>query len=168
MNDLSFAKKKEIVGMFFITWGMKEQENPDYYRNIEHEPEIENLITSSIILDRIYRFDLNFIVPDPLLTIIYFCSEGNPGLAQMMFKDLFDSIRTKKNFKSDEEYLIKTEDFIDLWRNSFPYMEYESVAKKYLDMWDEQKNPNYVRYENKENLCDTKDWWSYKEKEMRN
>lgn len=153
---MTVEEKKEVCAKALISWMVCEKEGHDMK---EHNEEIANIFTSRMILKKFEVFDIDIVLPDSLLFILYVCVEGNPGQFQIVLKDLLDHIKERKG-PIPKGYVITADDFSYCFMTDFPIIDIPKIYDKYLKLWDGQKyvdmnDENRNRY----NACDTPKWW---------
>lgn len=147
---MNLEEKKKLCFTVFAAWVNAENRKTDLSK---HDEDIYEMFVPSILLDKFKAFNVNVVLPDMLLVIIDICTEGNPGLSQVILKDLLSNIANKFNErKIPSGYVIKTNDFSKCFPTEFPIISISNIYDKYIKMWDGQKN-------NGGNLCDTVKWW---------
>ena len=151
---MALQEKKEVCSKILITWMMQEQQGIDM---INHDEEIAALFTSQIILHKFKVFDVDIVLPDMLLLMLNVCVDNNPGMFQIILKDLLNSIKMRKGPIPDG-YVITTEDFSLCFLTDFPIIDISHIYKKYEKFWDAQKKETHEDFES-DNLCDTPEWW---------
>ena len=148
---MSLEQDRKLCSKLLITWCFKENELD---MNV-HSKDVSNLFTSKIILNKFNDFGIDIVLPDFLLSILCICSNSNPGVFQVMLKDLLNSIKRRIG-SIPKGYVISTLDFA-LWSlDSFPLIDIPENEKKYYRLWNEQK---VLKDNNSYNLCDTVEWW---------
>ena len=152
---MTLEQKTVICSNAFIAWITGEKQG----KVVKNDKEIMDLFTSQIILKKFNVFDIDIVLPDMLLLILSVCVDGNPGLFQIILKDLLNSIKKKKG-PIKRGYVITTHDFVDCFLIQFPIIEIPEVLAKYEALWDEQKIKRESSNPFKpDNLCDTPEWW---------
>jgi hypothetical protein len=92
-----------------------------------------------------------------LLLILYICTEGNPGMFQVILKDLLNNIK-KEIGPIPAEYIIRVNDAAKYFDGNFPILDIPEVQDKYCDLWQKQKGERKDNLSS-DNLCDTPEWW---------
>lgn len=127
VNLLNLWEEEDKIGVVRI--------NPSIYRG----PSI-----ARILRDKLKWSQTLVVVPDYLLLIIELASGGNPGISQVMLKEVLMSARPLHYGAR-----IKSSDFEKV-RHIF---ESEDCDEYFYRKWDEQK------FEGGGNKCDTTEWW---------
>jgi len=112
----------------------------------------ESDVISKIIHYRTKSFNVK--IPLELGYIISVCSNGNPGMAIIIYYTLLKSIVNRKGKIPRDGYIITSIDFSMSFPNSFPDMSIPSQCEKFEKLWDEQKD------ENGHNKVDTIEYWN--------
>jgi hypothetical protein len=166
MVKMTVKEKQDICANAIIKWAVQEQllntmPDKEFIKFIpgisEHDEEIENLFTSKMILKKFEVFNIDIILPDMLLLILYICTEGNPGMFQVILKDLLNNIK-KEIGPIPPEYIIRIDDAAKYFNGNFPILDIPEVQDKYCDLWQEQKGERKDNLSS-DNLCDTPEWW---------
>ena len=109
----------------------------------------EDDFITQVLRKRLKAFGINIKIPVWLGVVISVCTESNPGLSLIIFKDFLTSVNNNR-FNGEginEDYEFTFLDFILAFK-TFPVdIEY------YSDKYDKQKVDEY-------NLCDTFDYWA--------
>jgi hypothetical protein len=145
----------DCCSKLFINWFTREKTNEDMSK---HDDEIADLFTSQIILKKFKAFDIDIVLPDELLLMLYICTEGNPGQFQILLKDLLNSIVKNHGCAISKGYIITSTDFAYAFPMHFPVMSMPEVNAKYEALWDGQKRERKNPMES-DNKCDTIEWW---------
>lgn len=142
---MTIEEKKNMCTQIFLAWKFS---NKDW---TVHDDEIMDGFIPKVLVKKMKAFCVDIILPDPLLLMIEVCTEGNPGQAQIVLKELLNNIVSTKG-KIKPGYIITLDDFVDCYP-TFPIiaLDEEGWRKK----WDNQKGSNVYPG----NLCDTPDWW---------
>ena len=157
-----------LVNLFFEEkFGQKES---------YHDPEITNLFPVNIVLQKLERCGIDVFIPDMILMVFDICCLGNPGIIQLMTKELLMDIKSNQGGSIPKGYIVTAEDFINLHGDAFPIIAEENLAtdisgatdekpvidstynQKYHKLWLEQKREQENPFES-DNLCDTTEWW---------
>ena len=97
--------------------------------------------------------ELSYITPDHLLMYCSSCSCGNPGLAQVLLKDILMTNRdTCIDCLRNNRFLPVSIIDATLIDDQHPIMDNKNAREVYMKKWDSQKTPNG-------NACDTADYW---------
>ena len=104
---------------------------------------------AKVLRKKIEVFEIPIKIPDYLLIIIELCTGSNPGVSQVMLKEVMKHI---PDLAPDHE--ITPMDFSLTYFNDFPDMTTNPKwSEDFSRLWDEQKSPDG------QNLCDTREWW---------
>ena len=103
---------------------------------------------TKLLLKKLEAFNIDIKLPPHLPAIIEVCTNCNPGLSQVMLKEILDNVNNLT-----EGYCITTDDFIRVYHNEFPVVDIDEWNEHFKKLWDKQKSPNGG------NLCDTREWW---------
>ena len=164
----------ELCGKLLIVWSMNKDKN-----EVMFNPEYEQYsFIAKVLRKKLEVFKINVKLPDPLIMLIEICTESNPGISQLMLKEILMKVKSRgKSFCPDEEYVITPEDFSWTYPNEFPVInnspspeaglppfikdEWKSLhpstsnwEEYFHKMWDDQKVPDTGS-----NKCDTLEWW---------
>lgn len=151
---MTVDEKKEICAQALIKWAFTEMAGQDMKK---HDHDIETLFTSQVLLRKFDAFGIDIVLPDPLLIILYICTESNPGQVQIILKELLESIKERKG-PIQPGYAVSSEDFSHCFATSFPIISIPHMEKKYRKLWDGQKRETQKAFET-DNKCDTVEWW---------
>jgi hypothetical protein len=152
---MDLKEKLEVCSKALISWMMMEKQ--DNYNPGEHSNDIDEIFIAKMLFKKFKAFNIDIILPDMLLIILYTCTENNPGQTQIILKYLLEDIKDKKG-PIKPGYAITSDDFASCFMTNFPIMEIPAVSVKYLEMWDAQKRKTTNIFES-DNLCDTPEWW---------
>ena len=152
--EATIKEKQDLCAKLLISWICREQRGEDMTK---HTEEAANLFTSRMIMKKFEVFDINIILPDELLFILYLCVDSGPGMFQIVLKDLLNSIKNRKGLISPG-YVITSEDFGLCFMTDFPIMDIKYIENKYITLWDGQKKERKHKFDS-DNLCDTVEWW---------
>ena len=148
---ISVDEKINLCSRVLMVWFLKEKEEDVSV----HEKEVADMFISQILMKKLAAVGVDVVIPDPLLVMIDLCCNSNPGISQLMLKDILLSIKNRKG-PVPKGYVITTDDFSLCYPNRFPVIEYPDINKKFEEMWDSQK----IFIGGKErNSCDTAEWW---------
>lgn len=141
----------KIVTKLYVDWIMKVNAGKDL---LEHRESIkEETFAAQILIrkmDAMNILGVDFIMPDNLVLIIDVCTGSNPGLSQIVLKELLESIVAHKGLIG-KHYLITPTDFSDAFEK-FPIID-DSNREEWEKKWDAQKDKNGY------NLVDTLGYW---------
>lgn len=146
---------KDICSKIFIQWFFEEKEDPSMSYREKDKEIIEHCFIAKVLLKKFEAFDIKIHLPVHLLLILSLCTNDNPGMVQVILKDLLLSIKKRKG-PIPEGYVIKQMDFAFAFPTSFPFIDDPVIYDKYLKLWDGQK---YWKDEWEHNACDTVEWW---------
>lgn len=152
---MELKEKVEICSKLLLTWGLEELENPKMKYDKDDEEFIQSSFISKILIKKFDAFGIKIHLPMFLLAILSTCTEENPGMSQIILKDLLLNIKDRRG-PIPEGYVITAMDFGMCFMHSFPIMDIKSIEEKYEKLWDGQK---YQTAFGSNNLCDTVDWW---------
>ena len=139
------------------TWEELERKDPTMKDDKNDEKLVNDLFIANVIRKKFNNFGIKIHVPVPLLSIISSCSRDNPGISQVILKELLLDIKSKKG-PIPEGYVITTKDFKDCYGRTFPSIKIQDNHKKYSELWYKQKKVTKTPFET-DNLCDTPEWW---------
>ena len=163
----------ELCGKLLIVWSMN-QSNDKVMFGPEYE---QHSFIAKVLRKKLEVFKINVKLPDPLIMLIEICTESNPGISQLMLKEILTKVKSRKKLNPDVEYVITPDDFSLTYPNEFPVMDnspspsaglppFMKDAWKSLNpstsnweeyfhkAWDAQKDEN-----DGHNKCDTPEWW---------
>ena len=106
-------EKIELCSRIFIAWKLSNKA-----WNV-HDDEILDAFIPGMLVKKMKAFGVDIFLPDPLLLLIDVCTESNPGQAQIVLKDLLNSI-VERTGKIKKGYMISAEDVAECWPTSFP------------------------------------------------
>jgi hypothetical protein len=150
-------KTKELCSKIYMHWFLEEMKDPKMpYKEIDEEF-LQNSFITKILLTKFKAFDIDIHLPMPLLALLSMCTDENPGMSQIILKDLLNSIKSRIG-AIPKGYVITSTDFAFCFPNSFPIIANEQIYKKYIKLWDEQKCERTDTFKS-DNLCDTSEWW---------
>ena len=135
----------ELCSRAFIAWNFAAMEGKNMDRNEEYNAQS---FIARVLRKKMEVFQVPVNIPDYLLILIELCTQGNPGVSQVMLKEILSAI---PNLQPGHE--VKPDDFSRVYTADFPSMESPRWEQHFQELWDAQKN-----CEGK-NLCDTADWW---------
>lgn len=130
--------------------------------NIPELPPVEKgkSIGANIFLIKIPSYGLKINTPDWFIWLLDICSNSNPGIIQLMYKEILESIN-KLKFNGNgipEGYTITPEDFSNCHPYEFPIIINPRINEKYSDLWDKQKISRDTSFSS-DNKCDTVEYW---------
>lgn len=141
MNDT------ELCARILVSWQLTTM-NTNTAMNLNDDYNSQSF-TARVLRKKIEVFKIPIKVPDYLIMLIEMCTGGNPGVSQLMLKEIMSRV---PNLQPD--YEITPMDFSLTYPSSFPIMsENPKWEEHFSKMWDAQKD------ENGQNKCDTRDWW---------
>ena len=138
----------DLCSRLFVRWTFRcmNPSNDDSYYDGSSDYSKESFI-ARVLRKKLEVFNVPVKVPDELLMIIEVCTGGNPGISQLMLKEIIG-----KNCPKDK--VLTHEDFVRAFTMEFPVISvYPKWEKHFSGAWDKQKD------ENGNNLCDTPLWW---------
>lgn len=150
-NELD--EKLDFCSRTLIAWSLNEDKYKDH-----HNQDLMNEFIPRMIKKKFEVFNIDIVIPDPLYVILMIGLDGNPGITQVVLKDLLISISERLGHKVPRGYIITPIDFAKAFPTNFPIIDIPSVADEYNKKWDEQKayNSDGSVYGNK---CDIHAWW---------
>ena len=89
---MTIKEKQEICSKALMMWFFQEKENHDFSN---HDKEVLEIFTAKVLLKKFDVFDIDIVLPDPLLMILDICVSGNPGQIQVVLKDLLNNIKKR-------------------------------------------------------------------------
>lgn len=108
---------------------------------------------AKVLRKKLKVFGIKVSLPDPLIMLIEICTQNNPGISQLMLKEIL--MKVEGHLSQDKEYEVNPFDFSRAYPDRFPIVsEFQDVEEKFHSMWDGQKNPDGS------NKCDTPEWWA--------
>lgn len=135
----------ELCSKVFITWNFANHASNAMV--IDEKYNAESFI-ARILRKKIEVFQIPVKLSDYLIILIELCTGGNPGVSQVMLKEIMSKVPNLT-----PEYEIKPEDFARVYSIEFPVMENSPEWEEHFSkLWDAQKSDG-------NNLCDTRDWW---------
>ena len=139
----------ELLARLLTSWTIKTMLNKEEgnFVTVDYEDPI-----SEIIYRRTKYFNVK--VPAELGFIISICSNGNPGMAIIMYYTMLESVVKKNGLLPRDGYVIKPMDFSISFPESFPDITNETQRQKFEKLWDDQKD------ENGRNKVDTHEYWA--------
>ena len=153
-ENMTIKEKQEICSKALMMWFFQEKENHDFSN---HDKEVLEIFTTKVLLKKFDVFDIDIVLPDPLLMILDICVSGNPGQIQIVLKDLLNSIK-KRTGPIKPGYVISSMDFSLCFPFDFPIIELPKMTAKYESLWIGQKIETDSPFST-DNLCDTPEWW---------
>lgn len=150
MNQVK--EKENMCSMVLGAWFFDEKSNIDFSKS-DYDTPIANILRK-----KIEACGIKIILPDNLLAIIEICTDGNPGVSQLILKEVLEKAKERCNGSIPEGYTIQTWDFSLTFPNSFPILEKPEIYQEYKKKWDAQKIPRKSTWSS-DNACDTKEWW---------
>lgn len=114
--------------------------------SLDEYPTEKDFITK-MIQRKFEVFEIPIVVPDPLCAIIMVCTNGNPGLSQIILKEILMDIPDLA-----PGYVITMNDFARTYGDKYPLIEYEDIKRDLETKWDRQKHGSF-------NEVDTKEYW---------
>lgn len=135
----------ELCSRAFIAWNLAAMggKNMDKDEGYNSQSFIARVLRKKM---EVFQIPVN--IPDYLLILIELCTQGNPGVSQVMLKEVLSAV---PNLQSG--YEVKPSDFSRVYMAEFPSMESPRWEKHFQELWDAQKNSEG------NNMCDTVDWW---------
>lgn len=129
-NPSELEKTLDLCAYITALWVANK--NPDYI----DESEKDDMI-SKIIYLRTAKYDVK--IRRELGLLISLCSNGNPGMAIIIYYHFLDKI-SKSHGLLPHGYEITTKDFIEVYGDAFPCMEDPKQEAFFKDLWDKQKD----------------------------
>lgn len=148
----------EICSRAFIMWKMEELGNPTMSYSKSDLEMLENLFLYQVMDGKLKHFGVNVHIPMYLYVIVSTCADGNIGKAQLILKEILNSIKEKRG-PIKQGYVITTNDMVMAFGERFPVLVDKSIEAEYEKLWQAQKREptEDSLYDNK---CDTKEWWA--------
>ena len=151
---MTLQEKQKMCVNACAAWVMTERHG----KNMSiHDKDIEKLFTSQIILQKFKAFGIDIVLPDMLLLMLAICVDGNPGIFQVVLKELLENIKSRKG-SIPAGYTITSDDFSMCFTIELPMIEVPEIYQKYEKLWDGQKRETHKEWET-DNKCDTPEWW---------
>ncbi len=135
----------DLCSRAFIAWNFATFDGKDMEMSQEYN---HSSFIAQVLRKKMEVFKIPVQLPDYLLAIIELCTQSNPGVSQVMLKEILAAI---PNLQPGHK--VTPEDFNRVYTADFPTMENPRWEKHFEKLWDAQKNSEG------ENLCDTVDWW---------
>ena len=133
----------ELCSKVLMVWTL----NPNSDKiNFDLEYQANSFI-AKIIRKKFEAFQIPIKIPNLLLMLIEICTDSNPGVSQIMLKEVLSRI---PNLEPD--YQVMPTDFVRVYATEFPLMKNPKWEEYFSKLWDAQKSDG-------NNLCDTRDWW---------
>lgn len=135
----------ELCSKVLLAWSFASYGNGAMV--IDEKYNAESFI-AKILRKKMEVFQIPIKISDYLIILIELCTGGNPGVSQVMLKEIMSKV---PNLTSGHE--ITPEDFVRVYGSEFPVMENSPKWEEHFSkLWDAQKNDG-------NNMCDTRDWW---------
>lgn len=147
---MTIKEKKELCSKALIAWFATEAKG-----EVVGDKDIADMFISKMLRKKFEVFDINIVLPDMLLLILSICTDGNPGVTQVLVKEILESIKSHKG-PIPSGYVIDSMDFSLCYPMEFPILDAPGMYDKYLEIWDGQKYQTQFGLNNK---CDTVEWW---------
>lgn len=125
----------------------------------EHDPEITGLFPICIVLDKLEKCGIDVVIPDMILMILDICCLGNPGVIQLMTKELLMDIKTRQGGSIPKGYVVTADDFVNAYGDAFPLLSLPATEEKYHKLWEAQKKERLSSNLESDNQCDIPEWW---------
>lgn len=151
---MSINEVKKACFKVFSQWFINYRNNKDFTKH--NKDVVNDIFIAKVLLKKFKAFNINIVLPDELLLLLFICTEDNPGQSQLILKVLLEDIKNKIKTIPDN-YIITPEDFSHCF-NSFPIMQDKEINDKYHKLWNKQKIKRNNPFES-DNLCDTPEWW---------
>ena len=143
---MTYKEKLDAVARMFIIWNLIEAD-PNLKSETGSARYLEVSSLAKILTKKMEVFQIPIKIPTEALVVIELCAEGNPGIAQLMLKQLIGKDRAP-------ETSITPTDFVREYQAAFPIVEQDNEWNhKFYKLWEAQKDPEG------KNLCDTREWW---------
>ena len=107
----------------------------------------QSAFVPQVLKKKIEAFNIPIKVTNAVLMMIEICTEGNPGVSQLMLKEIINTCYLKAGDTVDFDKFVRT------YPMQFPLITNPDICSKYDKMWDAQKD------EDGNNKCDTVEWW---------
>lgn len=139
----------ELCAKVLVMWNLN-LSNKDFMYNPDYN---ESSFIAKILRKKLKVFGIKVRLPDPLIMLIEICTQNNPGISQLMLKEIL--MKVEGRLSQDKEYEVNPFDFSRVYPDRFPIVsEFQDVEERFHSMWDGQKSPDGS------NKCDTPEWWS--------
>lgn len=148
---MTFEEKQELCGKALMIWVLSEKDNP-----VKSDKDLEEMFIVKMLRKKFEVFKIDIVLPDMLLMILDLCTESNPGVTQVILKELLEDIKKRKG-PIPSGYVIDALDFSFCFPAQFPILSVPEIYNKYLEKWDGQKYTDENGYSR--NSCDTIEWW---------
>lgn len=104
---------------------------------------------AKVLRNKLKEFQVPIEIPDYLLILIELCTSSNPGISQVMLKEIMSHIPDL-----EPGYEIESSDFTRVYPSNYPIMDDNPKWEKHFEeLWLAQKDKEG------NNLCDTPEWW---------
>lgn len=147
MKDLKDMSNAELCSRLLLMWGFNKMEGGTQKYVTDEEQDL----ISKIIAKRTEEYGVK--VPVELGYIISICSDGNPGMAIILYHNLLQKTFERRG-PLPRGYIPTHEDFSFAYPSSFPLASDEKEREKFEKMWDEQKD------EKGNNKVDMRTYWA--------
>jgi hypothetical protein len=134
---------ENMLSHAFILWGMSEVEGKEAY----HGEYAEQSFIVKMFRKKFEVFNIDIVLPEGSLMVIDICTSGNPGMSQVIVKEILENI---PNLKAG--HTVTTEDFARVHAMRFPTLSDPRVMEKYEKLWIDQKSRG-------NNRVDTPEYW---------
>ena len=152
---MNTKEQMELCGNALISLLIEERNDSDMTK---HDPEITGLFPICIVLDKLEKTGIDVVIPDMILIILDICCLGNPGVIQLMTKELLMDIKANQGGSIPKGYVVTGEDFASLHGDAYPILALPENEEKYRKLWDAQKRDRAKTFDS-DNQCDTPEWW---------
>lgn len=143
-------EKLSYISKAFVIWSQAEiTDNLDVFDGAY----MKESFIGQMITKKFEAFDIDIKLLDPFVMIIDLCTDSNPGVSQLMIKEILENVPDLK-----PGHTITTWDFLRIHDNKFPRMSYPDINEKYEKLWNAQKKKRTSTYAS-DNKVDTKEYW---------
>jgi len=146
----------ELCGTALMNLLIEERNGSDMTK---HDPEITGLFPICIVLDKLEKTGIDVVIPDMILMILDICCLGNPGVIQLMTKELLMDIKTRQGGSIPKGYVVTADDFVNAYGDAFPLLSLPATEEKYHKLWEAQKKERLSSNLESDNQCDIPEWW---------
>lgn len=137
----------EVLGLMFIAWSLGQM--PEGYEC--------NEFIAGVLRKRLEVFGVDVNFSDILVDIIALQAGGNPGVSQLILKEILTTAANKFKIKKvPKGYTIDPMDYAFTYQKFFvlDFEDYDDEkVKEYHNKWDAQKKLDGT------NRCDTAEYW---------
>lgn len=160
-NNVNVIEEKtNLCARVLISWAFKDSANVVY----KNSKDVVSSFIGSVLLGKLEcirkETGIMIVIPDELIVIIDICTNSNPGVSQIILKEILESV-VKRKGKIKNGQAITSTDFSLCFAKGYPILEIESINKEYMKKWDNQKiSDEEWELLKSDNKCDTLSWWT--------